>query len=359
MKRLIIFMLLLFFASVVKVEAISSEAVILMDEDSDRVLYEHNADKKKLIASITKIMTAVLAIESEKLDDIVTIDETILKAYGSNIYIEIGEEMPLRDLVYGLMLRSGNDAAIAISNYVSGSEDKFVELMNKKAKEIGMKHTVFKNPHGLDEDGGNVSTARDMALLAKYASNLEEYKTISGTKKHVAKTNYKTYVWDNKNKMLKLYNYSTGGKTGFTDKAKRTLVSTATKKDMNLIVVTLNDPDDWNTHKNLFEYGFNNYRKYRILNKLTLDVGSEYYKEHLYILDDYYFPLMESETGDITIKVKLLKLKHYKNEDKVGEAEIYFKDKLVHTENIYVEVLAKKPRRNFWQRILGWLFYDK
>ena len=127
------------------------------------------------------------------------------------------------------MMRSGNDAALAIAHYVGGNVDNFVEMMNKKAKEIGMKNTEFNNPSGLDEEKGNYSTAYDMAKLASYAIKNDEFKKITGTKKYKLKTNMNTYIWNNKNKMLTMYKYSTGGKTGYTEIAKRTLISYATK----------------------------------------------------------------------------------------------------------------------------------
>lgn len=356
MKRIIFFILIIFLL-IIKVRAleVTSEAVILMDEDSGRILFSKNLEKEKLIASTTKIMTAVIAIESNRLDEVVTIDESILKAYGSSIYLQIGEEIKLRDLVYGLMLRSGNDAALAIANYLYHSEELFVKRMNERALELGMKKTTFVNSHGLDEEKSNVSTVYDMSLLTKHANSLDEYKKIVGTKKYTVKTNYKTYVWENKNKLLSIYKYTTGGKTGFTDNAKRTLVSSASKHNMNLIVVTLNDPDDWNTHIKLYEYGFNNYRNYRILNKDNFELISEHYKEKLYILNNYYCPLRTSELDMISLRAKLIKYKKYQDKDKVGEIEVYFKDDLVHVEDIYVEVKPKpKPIMNWWQRILSW-----
>ena len=227
--------------------------------------------------------------------------------------------------------------------------------MNERALELGMKKTTFVNSHGLDEEKSNVSTVYDMSLLTKHANSLDEYKKIVGTKKYTVKTNYKTYVWENKNKLLSIYKYTTGGKTGFTDNAKRTLVSSASKHNMNLIVVTLNDPDDWNTHIKLYEYGFNNYRNYRILNKDNFELISEHYKEKLYILNNYYCPLRTSELDMISLRAKLIKYKKYQDKDKVGEIEVYFKDDLVHVEDIYVEVKPKpKPIMNWWQRILSW-----
>lgn len=164
------------------------------------------------------------------------------------------------------MLRSGNDAAAAIAEYVGGSLDGFVFLMNKKAEQIGMENTKFQNPHGLDDHENLYSTAFDMALLTKYAMKIKEYRTVSGTKVYKAETMDR--VWKNKNKLLTgLYRYSTGGKTGYTKIAKRTLVSTASKDGTDLIAVTINDPDDWDDHMNMFNYVFDHYKTYVIAKK--------------------------------------------------------------------------------------------
>ena len=253
MKKILLTILIcLSFISKVNASTSSAYEYVLMDQATGRVLSSKNANSPRLIASITKIMTCLLAIESNKLNEVITVDESIKKAYGSGIYIEVGEEMTLRDMLYGLMLRSGNDAAVMIASYLAGTEEDFAVLMNNKAKEIGMKNTIFTNSSGLDnETTGNYSTAYDMALLTRYAMQYDEYQKIVGTKKHIVKTNYKTYSWTNKNKLLK-YNFITGGKTGYTEKAKRTLVSTATINNMELIVVTIKDSDDWNTHLDLY-----------------------------------------------------------------------------------------------------------
>ena len=209
----------------------SASSYILMDEKTGRVLAGKDIHSSKLIASITKIMTATLAIESGKMDDIVV----------------VGEEITLKDLVYGLMLRSGNDAAIAIATYVAGSEENFVKMMNDKANNLGMKSTVFYNSNGLPTPKGNYSSVYDMALLTKYAMGYDIYREIVKTKKYKTVTNKKTYIWHNKNKLLN-YDYVTGGKTGYTEESGRTLVSTSTIDNMHLIAVTIRDSDDWNTH---------------------------------------------------------------------------------------------------------------
>ena len=284
-------------------------------------------------------MTAIVAIESGKMKKEVTVGDEIDSSYGSGIYLQKGEKLELEDLVYGLMLRSGNDAALAIANYVGGSVDKFVELMNKKAQEIGMKNTTFNNPSGLDQDKGNYSTAYDMAILTSYAMKNKEYRKITGTKKYTLKTNKNVYSWINKNKLLKLYKYTTGGKTGFTEKARRTLVSTATKNDTNLVVVTLNDGNDWEDHQNLFEYGFNNFKTIKILNKGQINIYDEkYYKDYiLYVKNNFSYTITSNEENSLLIKYQLNKVRNIKNNQKVGEALIYLGDKKIHKENIYVK----------------------
>ena len=313
-------------------------------------------NNRALIASITKIMTAVIAIESNKLNELIKVDDSILKAYGSGIYIQVGEEMLLKDMLYGLMMRSGNDAAVMIATYVAGSEEAFVKLMNDKAKKIGMKNTTFVNSSGLDNtDSGNYSTAYDMALLTRYVMQYDEYREIVKTKEYTVKTNYKTYVWHNKNKLLN-YDYVTGGKTGYTEKAGRTLVSTASKDNMNLIVVTIRDSDDWNTHIELYNYAFSNYTSYKVLNKNNFNViGDTYYNNNLYIKEDLYIPLKNNEKGSLISKIKLEKLKNYKPNDKVGYIEIYIDDELLATKEIYVNKKDETKIPSFWTKLWEWI----
>ena len=177
-----------------------------------RLLYGTGLHETQSVASISKVMTAIVAMEHGDLSMKITIGEEINDAQGSSIYLKEGETYTLEDLLYGLLLRSGNDAAVMIATYVAGSEEAFVKLMNDKAKKIGMKNTTFVNSSGLDNtDSGNYSTAYDMALLTKYAMQYDEYREMVKTKEYTVKTNYKTYVWHNKNKLLN-YDYVTGGK---------------------------------------------------------------------------------------------------------------------------------------------------
>jgi len=354
MKKFFLLLILLFPIGVLAIET-SARSAILMDIDTNRVLYEKNINEVRSVASISKIMTAVIAIESGKLDNKVIIGDEIKKAYGSGIYIKEGEELTLRALVYGLMLRSGNDAALAIAKYVGGSIENFVSLMNKKAKEIGMNNTTFNNPSGLDEDKGNYSTAYDMAILTSYAMKLEDYRIITSAKKYILTTNKNVYSWINKNKLLSIYKYATGGKTGFTEIAKRTLVTTASKNNMNLVVVTLNDGNDWQDHQNLFEYGFNNYTKLKILEKGEINIYDEkYYSDYkIYIKNDFNYIISNSEQDALMLKYDLEKKRKIKIGDKIGVINVFLGDKKIHEEEIFVENIIKKEKSLF-SKIKEW-----
>ncbi|AST98691.1 D-alanyl-D-alanine carboxypeptidase family protein [Shouchella clausii] len=279
---------------------VSGQAAILMEQSSGRVLYSKNEHQPLKIASITKIMTAILAIESGKLDETVTVSKRAEGTEGSSLYLVVGEKLTLRDLVYGLMLRSGNDAAIAIAEHVGGSVEGFVFLMNEKAEEIGMSNTLFRNPHGLDTDEDHLSSAYDMALLTQYAMENEEYREISSTKDYRSKGD-KVRVFHNKNRLLtEKYSYSTGGKTGYTKLAKRTLVSTASKDGLDLIAVTLNAPDDWDDHMHMFNWGFDHYSLERLVSKGQLKSKVDpFYEGNLYVPYDVVYPLTTEEKSQL------------------------------------------------------------
>ncbi|MGN0973579.1 MAG: D-alanyl-D-alanine carboxypeptidase family protein [Bacilli bacterium] len=350
MKKLIIFFLLLLFPLNCYAISDTSRSSILMDIDSGRVLYEKGADEERLIASITKIMTAVIAIENASVDEIVTVGEEVLSMYGSNVYVEVGEKLSLKDLLYGLLMRSGNDAAVVIANYISKDEKSFVKLMNKKANELGMTNTTFSNCHGLDDDTKNYSTARDMAILSSYAYQLDIYKEITKTTKYETKSNLKSYVWYNRNKLLTLYDYATGGKNGYTPDAGRTLVTTASKDNLNLTVVTLADSNEYDTHISLYNYGYDNYKKYKILDKEKFSIENDDIK-NAYIKNDFYYPLTEDESNKINTKVKITKMNNYNNNDKIGTVSVYLNDKRIYEENIYIKVKEKNKIINWFKKI--------
>ena len=302
-------------------------------------------------------MTFIVAYEyGEKLlDEKVQAGKEILSMYGTSIYLNYQEEMTLRDLLYGLMMRSGNDAAVMIATYVAGSEEEFVNMMNTKAKEIGMKNTIFYNSSGLPTPSGNYSSTYDMALLTRYAMQYDLYREIVSTKKYRVTTNKKTYIWNNKNKLLN-YDYVTGGKTGYTEESGRTLVSTASIDDMNLIVVTIRDSDDWNTHLELYDYARENYNGYKVLNKNKFEViGDTYYQCTFYIKNDVYIPLKKSEKGSLISHIVLEKKDNYNTDDKVGVNQIYLDDTLLYEEDIYIIKNSSDVKKNIiWDRIKEW-----
>ncbi len=237
----------------------SAASAILIDADTGRVLYEQNADEPRLIASITKIMTALTALEHCATDKIYTVQSGDM-AEGSSMYLKAGERVTLEELLYGLMLSSGNDAALAVARCVSGSVERFVALMNQKAKEIGMEHTSFANPNGLDHED-HYSTARDMAALTRRAMENETFCRIVSTKSITI--GERTLV--NHNKLLSWYDGCVGVKTGFTKAAGRTLVSAARREGQLLIAVTLHDGNDWQDHQNLLDYGFSAFPRTLVL----------------------------------------------------------------------------------------------
>ena len=349
MKKIILFVILLLPISIK-----ASESFIVMDADSLRVLGGKNINEELLIASTTKLMTSLVALENSETTDVLCAGEEILSVYGSMIYIDQNECMTLYDLLMGLNLRSGNDAALMIADYVGKDVTDFVNKMNQKAKEIGMKNTTFHNPSGLDEEDevGNYSTAYDMAILTSYAMKNKEYRTIVGTKKYTLKTNKNHYIWYNKNKLLTNYKYTTGGKTGFTKKARRTLVSTASKDNLNLVVVTLNDGNDFQDHENLHEYGFSNYKEYRLLKKGIVKVKEEKYYQNdvLYIKNNIDYSLRDDEKQSVRLSFQFDKKKQLKNNRKVGEIHVKVGDEIVKKEPLYVKKknVEKKGFFHFW-----------
>lgn len=343
---------------------VSARNAILMEQSTGRVLYEKSADEPRRIASITKIMTAIIAIESGKLDEKVTVSKRAVYTEGSSIYLKEGEKIPLKDLLYGLMLRSGNDAAVAIAEHVGGSLEGFVHLMNQKAAKIGMTNTDFANPHGLDDHEDHHSTAYDMALLTRYAMDNEQYRKISGTEYYrCAETNKsEARGWKNKNKLVTgMYKYSTGGKTGFTKRAKRTLVSTASKDGMDLIAVTLNGPDDWNDHMQMFNWGFDTFKRYKIIDKgHQQGIDEPFYKNRLYTKREFIYPLSEKEEDQLRVKLQLLK----PNEEKwkeagipspVGQLEIFVESEKIGEMPVFAD--DKKKNEDSWLEKVKSIFF--
>lgn len=341
-----IFLLLILFIPI-NVRAISASAYIVMDSDNNRIIEGSNIHAPYLIASTTKIMTALVVLNNTNISKEITITDEVLKSYGSGIYVEVGEKISIENLLYGLMLRSGNDAAIALAFEVGGSMEGFSLLMNETAKLIGMKNTKFINNHGLENNKkeGNTSSVYDMALLSSYAINNPSYRKITSTKKIIVKTNYKTYLWHNKNRLLSSYEYCIGGKTGFTELARRTLVTNASKDNMNFTVVTFKDGNDFKDHHDLFEKSFGNYKNYKVLDKGFIDTKID----NTYIENDINVTLTKSE-------YKKIQINYIYDENNVtniaGVVEVTLNNKVIKKENIYIKEKVKNKKLNFFQKIL-------
>ena len=235
-------------------QALSAQSAVLMDATTGQVLYEKQADEQSLIASTTKIMTALVVCEQCNVLDRVRIPKEAVGIEGSSMYLQEGEVLTVQELLYGLMLRSGNDAAVALAIYCSGTVEGFAELMNDKARTLGMRNSHFVNPNGLDAPG-HYSTARDMAVLACYAMQNPIFAMTVSTKT----VSFGQRSLKNHNKLLWQIEGADGVKTGYTKAAGRILVSSATRQGRRLVAVTINAPNDWQDHKELLEQGFDDF----------------------------------------------------------------------------------------------------
>lgn len=248
--------------------SVSAESAILICADDNSVIFEKNARSRMAMASTTKIMTCLVAIEKGNLQDIVEVAPQSVGVEGSSLYLQKGDSVSLEGLLYALMLRSANDTAAAIAYHIAGSIEAFADLMNEKAVELGLENTHFTNPHGL-QDENHYTTAYDFALLASYAMKNETFAKIVGTRSYTVSLNdgdcLKTVV--NHNKMLRLYEGANGVKTGFTRDSGRCLVSSAERDGVTMIAVTLNAPNDWQDHEKMLDIGFSKYSNVLLLEK--------------------------------------------------------------------------------------------
>ncbi len=265
------------------IPSLSAKSAILIDAFDGRVLYELNARVRMPMASTTKIMTALVALEHGKLDDTVEIASDATGVEGSSVYLRVGERWTLRELLYALMLASANDAATAIAIHIGGSVENFACLMNERAIELGLRDTHFQNPHGLDAEG-HYTSAYDLALLTAEALKNRDFLAVVSTPSYTVSGNgadgarYLT----NHNRMLRTYSGAIGVKTGYTKKSGRCLVTAAERGGLRLVAVTLSAPDDWNDHKKLLDFGFEYYRAYKFGN-----AGDVFYEVPLVSGDDY------------------------------------------------------------------------
>lgn len=334
---------------------LSGESFILIEEESGRILAEKTPHQKLPIASTTKIMTALLAVESGKLDDIVEISRDSVGVEGSSIFLKEGEKIKLRDLVYGLMLRSGNDSAVAIATYLGGTEENFISYMNKKARLIGAMNTNFMNPHGL-HDENHYSTAYDLALITKTAFKNKDFEEIAAAKSYRSdRDEYNYYV--NKNKTLWEYDGGDGVKIGYTMRAGRCLVSSAKRNNMRLIAVSLNDPNWFNDNYALFDYGFNNYKLYRVYerNQLLKTIDVKNGKKDKVVLvseKDFLYPLKEEEISLLKVNIQLDESTNAPIDkgQLLGHVEVFLDGKLIRRDNLVAKESVE--RMNMLERLI-------
>lgn len=260
MKKTVIFVLVFFlFCNLCFVAATDNSAAsaIVINARTRMVIYAKNAHEKRAMASTTKIMTALLLAECATPQKRVTVTREMVAVEGSSMGLGVGDIVTYNDLLYGILLPSGNDAANTAAISIGGSIEKFAELMNNRAAELGLKNTHFVTPSGLDADT-HYTTAYDLAILASFALENDDFRKAASTKSIVLEYGGQKRYLANHNKMLRTYEGAIGVKTGFTSKAGRCLVSAAQKGDTEIIVVTLNDKNDWHDHANLLDYGFEN-----------------------------------------------------------------------------------------------------
>ena len=277
------------------VSAVSAEKAILLDAATGRVLYEKNADQQSLIASTTKIMTALVVCEQCNVLDRVRIPKEAVGIEGSSLYLQEGEVLTVQELLYGLMLHSGNDAAVALAIYCGGTVEGFAQLMNDEAARIGLADTHFVNPHGLDAPNHH-STARDLATLAAYAMENPVFRqTVSTRTVTIGQRSLR-----NHNKLLWQVEGADGVKTGYTKAAGRILVSSATRDGRRLVAVTINAPDDWADHAQLLNNGFSEFEIQQILTAGdclgTVEIiGGDDSHAQLLAAEDFSYPLAAGE----------------------------------------------------------------
>ncbi len=318
----------------------NDSAEIVMEINSKRVLHEKNIHNKMFMASTTKILTAITIIENMDLAKKVTVSKETIGVEGSSIYLEEGEILSVEDLLFGLMLRSGNDCAETLALACSGSIESFAELMNEMALKIGAKDSNFVNPHGLHDDN-HYTTAYDLALISAYAIKNPDFERIVSTKKAIIPftTKETKRVLINKNKMLSNFDGATGIKTGYTKNAGRCLVTSAKRKNLELVCVVLNCYDMWEKSTLLLNNCFDNYKYKSILNSCEFVdfVTSNNEKIGVYIKNDFSYPVTNEEENYVkaVIKYNYNKNKTVSKHSIIGKIYIYLKNNLIFSQNVY------------------------
>lgn len=340
------------------VPTVSAKGAILIEASSGRVLMEKNADMTLEPASTTKIMTALLAIESGMLDRIVTVSDRAAGTEGSSLYLKEGETLPLIELVYGLMLQSGNDAAIAIAEAVASSVESFVEMMNAKVDSLGLRQTHFENPNGLHAEGHH-TTARELCVIAAHAMQNPIFREVVATQSRTAKGCSVPHTFRNKNKFLTQYEGCNGVKTGYTKAAGKCLVFAAQRNGMQLIGVVLNAPSMWDDARALLDYGFSTYELQRPVSSdeifsVRVENG-ERYSLPVRTKCDILYPIRSDGTESLTVSKHLAESfpAPIAAGDALGEIRVFLNGTLLTTVPIVAtESVPAKSFRSRWMELL-------
>lgn len=313
---------------------LSALSAILYEPQTQRILYERDAHTPRPMASTTKIMTALIAVESCPLDQVITVTAEEVRVEGSSLGLSAGDQITMKDLVTGLLLESGNDAANVVAYTVSGSIPAFAKRMNERAAQIGMTETTFVTPSGLDE-GDHSSSAYDMALLASEALKNETIASICATESAVISFGNPPHrvVVHNHNRLLEIYPYAVGMKTGYTRKSGRCLVSAAVKDGVMLIAVTLNGHEDWDDHMALYQYGFSCVEQAAlpVPDLPEIPVAGSSSKLRIQTVEAPKFPLLkgEKEKVQVAVQVPQFLLAPISAGEQVGEIQYFLDGKVI------------------------------
>ena len=338
--------------------SLSAKSAVLIEAETGTVLYSKNADEQRAMASTTKIMTAILLIEAGDLDRRFTVDPYAIMVEGTSMGLREGDIVSRRDLLYGILLPSGNDAANAAAVSVSGSMTAFVKKMNEKAAELGLENTHFVTPSGLDADG-HYTTALDLANLTAYAMKNELFReAVSCKAKQLEFGNppYKRWLY-NSNTMLSRYDGAIGVKTGFTDNARRCLVSAAERDGVTLIAVTLNAADDWNDHTKMLDRGFGQVNAYPLETGCSAKVAVAGTGKSVGVYaESATLALKPAQRQKLERRVLLPKIVYgeVKKGDELGSLEFFLDGKPIKSIALYAaeDVEAENGELNFWQKLL-------
>ncbi len=350
--------------------AASAHSACMLDISTNQILYEKNAREKMSMASTTKIMTAILAIESGRFDELVTVPPEAPYVEGSSLYLKAGEQIYLSDLTAGMMLNSGNDAAYTIAVFLGGSIEEFAQQMTAKAHEIGAVDTTFKNPHGLSEQG-HETTAYDLALISSYAMKNETFRDIVSRKSQKSSTypDARDLYFQNHNKLLSLYEFAIGVKTGYTKEAGRCLVGAAEKEGLSVVTVTLGAPDDWNDHIRMFQYAFETYERRCLVPagtyfKTVAVRNGEISRLRLFTQEDLYYTVKKGENLPISVAYHVPDAVEapIRIRSSVGSLDILWGDRVVGSLDLTAEKAINRMEPVTFQKIFkkfieNWLLF--